>query len=643
MRQWRVPRFSFFVGKGGVGKTTVSSAYALYQAKQRPRSRILLLSTDPAHSLADVLQVKLSDRPKRLQSAGKLWARQLDAAAQIHSFLRAEREDLLALLNRGSLFSREELEPLLDTTLPGMAEVAALLALHELLDGDFEEVVVDTAPMGHAIRLFQMPEHFARLLDLFEAAASRDVVLAQHFGGRVQPEPALERWTRTVARVKEALSPQSAKLVLVTTPEPFSLNEAARSAALFADSGPANRISEVVLNRVVESETRCPRCRRRSAETRAARVFLRRHFSGAKVFIAGDPGAPILGLEALSAMGRQVFQRPTSRTSPPKKVEVIQPLKLEPAKWPRLQTALTLTAGKGGVGKTTISAALAVNQRACAPEDGVSLCSIDPAPSLDDVFATNVGDNLQPVGADKKLRAAELDATAEFQRWAGELRGRLNEAFTAEQSGLHLDLSLDRKFLLALLDVVPPGVDEIFAIFGILELLESGDRVVIDMAPTGHALEVLRTPARLLAWTRVLLKTLASHRTLPLAQDAAVALATLSQRVRQVAAILADPQRCRVLVVTLPEPLPDYETRRLLTLLREMGAPLESVVINRVLTDADARCTRCTRTAAWQAESLRNLRRQLRALDVLVVPEFSGPVAGMRALKKFTQEIWRLA
>ena len=65
---------------------------------------------------------------------------------------------------------------------------------------------------------------------------------------------------------------------------------------------------------------------------------------------------------------------------------------------------------------------------------------------------------------------------------------------TGEERGVHLDLSLDRKFLLALLDVVPPGVDEIFAIFRILDLLRSGGRVVIDMAPTGHALEVLRTP-----------------------------------------------------------------------------------------------------------------------------------------------------
>ena len=214
-------RFTFFVGKGGVGKTTVSSAYALHQAAKRPRSPILLLSTDPAHSLGDILQTKLGDAPKRLRVLGRLWVRQLDAEKQISSFLKSEREEILALLNRGSLFTGDELASLLDSSLPGMAEVAALLAVHELLDSKFDEIVVDTAPMGHAVRLFQMPQHFARFLDVLEAAASRDIVLARHFGGHVHREPAVERWSRMVDRVEAALSMEGSKLVLVTTRSRF--------------------------------------------------------------------------------------------------------------------------------------------------------------------------------------------------------------------------------------------------------------------------------------------------------------------------------------------------------------------------------------------------------------------------------------
>ncbi len=262
----------------------------------------------PAHSLADVLQVKLSDRVKRLPATGHVCARQIDPDRQIHKFLAHERDDILALLNKGSLFTRDELAPLLDTSLPGMAEVAALLAIHELLDSDYDEVVVDTAPMGHAIRLFQMPDHFARFLDVLEAAASRDVVLAQHFGGHVQREPALDRWARMVERVEKALSVAGSKLVLVTTPEPFSLNEAARSAAAFQNDPAQTRIAEIVLNRAVQGKTSCPHCRRRVKQIDKARQFLRREFPQAKVFTAEDPGCPILAVPALRAFGAHIFE-----------------------------------------------------------------------------------------------------------------------------------------------------------------------------------------------------------------------------------------------------------------------------------------------------------------------------------------------
>ncbi len=632
-------RFTFFIGKGGVGKTTVSSAYALHRAAANPQKRILLLSTDPAHSLADVLQTKVADSAKQLRAAGQVWAQQLDPDKQIKKFLSHERGDILALLNKGSLFTSDELEPLLDTSLPGMAEVAALLAIHELRASKFDEIIVDTAPMGHAIRLFQMPEHFARFLDVLEAAASRDVVLAQHFGGHVEREPALDRWARMVMEVGQALSAQGSKLVIVTTPESFSLNEALRSASAFSNGQATNQIAEVVLNRAVDSAANCWRCKRRKAEAQTALIFLRKHFPKAKLFVGGDPGCPLLGIDALQAFGSHLFDRKKLSRSVVTKAPKAARVTLEPAQWPLLVTPLTLTLGKGGVGKTTISAALAFHHRRLVTNENVTICSVDPAPSLHDVFDAKIGSQPKPVLRDRKLLAAEFDAMADFQRWAERLRSRLNEAMTGEERGIHVDVSLDRKFLLALLDVVPPGVDEIFAIFGILDLLRAGGRVVIDMAPTGHALELLRTPARLLAWTRLLLKTLAAHRTLPIAQDVAVEVATLSQNVRELAAVLRDPTRSRVIVVTLPEPLPDHETKRLLRDLMELNAPVGAVFLNRVLIDDRRLCARCRLTEHWQSASVASLRRQMRGTEVFVAREFEETIAGAEGLKQFTQEL----
>lgn len=637
MRDCPVARFTFFIGKGGVGKTTVSSAYALHRAATRPRSRILLLSSDPAHSLADILQTKLGDSAKRLRTEGQLWARQLNPDRQIKGFLARERSGLLALLNKGSLFTADELEPLLDTSLPGMSEVAALLAIHELLSANFDEIIVDTAPMGHTIRLFQMPEHFARFLDVLEIAASRDMVLAQHFGGHVEREPALDRWAGMVKQVEEALSTRESKLVLVTTPEPFSLNEAVRSTPAFCDVA----ISAVVLNRAIESAPICARCRRRARQTQAARVFLRKHFPKAQLFVGDDPGCPILNLAPLRALGKHIFEGKKLPRSIVAKAPAAPKLRLQRTAWPALVTPLTLTLGKGGVGKTTVSAALAFHQRRAVESEAVTICSIDPAPSLDDVFGAEVGSRPKSMLHDGKFLAAEFDAMAEFAQWVDSLRRQLNASMTGEERGIHVDVSLDRKFLLALLDVVPPGIDEVLAIFGILDLLRAGGRVIIDMAPTGHALELLRTPARLLAWTRLLLKTLAAHRSLSIAQDAAVEVAALSQNVRELSAILQDRKRSRTLVVTLPEPLPDYETRRLLEDLEQLHAPVGAVFLNRVLIGDPGRCSRCKSAQRWQAASIAKLREQLRGADLLVAREFEQSIAGADGLKRFTQELWR--
>ena len=230
---------------------------------------------------------------------------------------------------------------------------------------------------------------------------------------------------------------------------------------------------------------------------------------------------------------------------------------------------------------------------------------------------------------------------AEFQQWTGQMRAKLNDAMTGEQRGIHLDLSLDRKFLLALLDVVPPGVDEIFAIFRIVDLLQTGSRVVIDMAPTGHALEVLRTPARLLAWTRVLLKTLAAHRTLPIARDAAVEVATLSQNVRELAAILRDRKRCRLAVVTLPEPLPDYETQRLLQGLKELNAPLGGGVRQ---SGVDWRPgVRAMQVGGAVAGIVTGeLATAIAGKGDFRGPEFDEPISGAKGLQQLTRKVFRL-
>jgi arsenite-transporting ATPase len=203
-------------------------------------------------------------------------------------------------------------------------------------------------------------------------------------------------------------------------------------------------------------------------------------------------------------------------------------------------------------------------------------------------------------------------------------------------------MTLDREIFAALLDIVPPGVDELFAIFRILDLVDAKKgKVIIDMAPTGHALDLLRMPDRMLLWSRLLLKSLASHRTLPLAREIAVEVATIGQRVRELSQMLRDAKRVRLWVVMLAEPLPNRETRRLLAALEELQVAPAAVFVNRVIFPDDAAgCRRLERARAWQLGTLARLRAG--GEELFVVRDFGHEIHGRKALDGFTRELWRL-
>jgi arsenite-transporting ATPase len=655
-----VATLSFFVGKGGVGKTTLSAAYAAQLAVAHPRERVLLLSTDPAHSTADVFQLQLGDGPTPLRtSRGRLSIWQVNAEKQFQQFLAGNRKVILALVESGTIFSAAEIEPLLDTTLPGMAEMAALLAIHDLLESeDYDHIVVDTAPIGHTLRLFEMPEHFAKFLDFLDVAAGRDQVLAAHFGGHARPvsQPFIAEWRQMVEDVRAALANANTEVTLVTTSETFSLNESVRVAKQMRDSDSPIAITGVVLNKVVEPERGCKACAPRARATAPAKAFLRKHLRRLPVQVALDPGHPILGAAQLAAFGAHVFGGKALRLKPanPRSAATgrlqFGKTRFTKTKWPKLSSALALTLGKGGVGKTTISAALAFHSRATEPRVRVTVCSTDPAPSLDDIFEKPVDDRGTAVLGDPRFRAMELDAIGEFRQWAARMKRKLDDALHAQVQGVHVDMTLDRETFSALLDIVPPGVDELFAIFRILDLLEKDlldakkGTVVVDMAPTGHALDLLRMPDRMLLWSRLLLKSLAPHRTLPLAREVAVEVATIGQRVREFAQLLRDPKRARLWVVMLAEPLPDRETRRLLAALEELKIAPAAIFVNRVLFPEDVEgCRRSETARAWQLATLARMRTLSKGTEVFVVRDFGHEIHGKKALASFTRELWRLA
>lgn len=640
-------KLTIFIGKGGVGKTTVSAAYALHRAMRSRKGSLLLLSTDPAHSLSDITGQALGDRPQKLRLAlkARLYVWQVDAERQFRGFLSRHKEKLLSILETGSIFSRADIEPLLETTLPGMAEMAALLAINDALaSGKYDHIVVDTAPVGHTLRLFALPQYFSSFLDILELAASRDRLLAEHFGGAVQraPNPLVEDWRRMVEAVRAELL-SNAEIFLVTTPEKFSLQESLRAVDAFRSLSPDLDLTGIVLNKAVLASQRCRICRLRHAATRAAREFLRHYFPAKNIYIAEDAGAPVMG-SRLRAFGEHIFAGKsfTWKAAPPKPRP--REVRLSRVAWPILNRPLSMVLGKGGVGKTTISAALGFSSRLLGRE-AVDICSVDPAPSLDDIFQTDIADQPRAVLGDAKFRASEMDAVALFRGWARRVKEMIDEATTAKVSSVHLDLWFERQLFSQLLESVPPGLDELLAVLRVLDLVAGrSSRVLIDMAPTGHALDLLRTPDRILVWTRLLLKSLARHRTLALARDAGVKIAELEKSVRDLSEFLKSPERTRVYVVMLPEALPDRQTERLIAELSKLRLSTAAIFVNRVLFKEDVgKCGRCERRHQWQLSTLDKLSARYLQIPLYVVRDFDHEIAGKKTLRAFVSELWRLA
>ena len=635
------------MGKGGVGKTTISSAYAAYWAVRNTKKSVLLLSTDPAHSLADISGQTLADRPQKLRLAGRarLDAWQVNAEKQFRSFLSRHKERLLSILETGSIFSRADIEPLLETTLPGMAEMAALVAISDALSsGKYDHIIVDAAPMGHTLRLFALPQYFSSFLDILELAASRDRVLAEHFGGSVQrvSNPLVENWRRMVEAVRAGLL-KNAQIFMVTTPEKFSLNESRRAVAAFRSLSPDLELTGVVLNRAVLRAQRCRICSVRCTATRAALEFCRKYFRGKSIYIAEDAAAPVMGARS-RAFGEHIFGGKRFRWEGNTRKPTLPEMRLSRVEWPIVDRALSLVLGKGGVGKTTISAALGFTLRS-HHSGAVDICSVDPAPSLDDIFQTEISDQPRVVLGDRKFRASEMDAVGVFRAWARRVREMINEATTADVSSVHIDLWFERQLFSQLLESVPPGLDEILAVLRVFDLVRGrSSRVLIDMAPTGHALDLLRTPDRILVWTRLLLKSLAHHRTLALARDAGVKIAELGKNVRDLSDFLKNPRQTRVYTVMLPEALPDRQTERLIAALSKLRLSTAAIFVNRVLFKTDVGgCRRCMRRHQWQLRTLGKLSARYPQIPLYLVRDFAHEIAGKRALRAFVGELWQLA
>jgi len=574
------PGWTLVGGKGGVGKTTCAATLALHSAQGGTPT--LVLSTDPAGTLADALGAPLSGSPRTVAGVPSLAASQLDAAAARTDFVSRFGDVVATIIDRGTYLDHEDIRGLVDSTLPGIDETMALLALADLPDcGDWKRVILDTAPTGHTLRLLRLPQTFLALIDLLDAMQGKHRFMVSALLHRYRPDAAdafIEDLRGKVTRLRGLTTdPTRAAVLLVSRPEPVVLAETVRYAAALAEMHMTVRA--VLLNVVAAPH---------DAATDAAVETVRRAVPDATLFIARDCGVlepGLHGLERWSSGVRRLTRDKRRRTGAPRSDAMRGGASL--AALPAGAAALAalppvvLVGGKGGVGKTTVSCAIAL--AAARRGHRTFLVSTDPAPSLADALGQPIADTDVEVRDGNGLIARQIDATAAFSRWRTAYESRVDSAFDA-LLGPGLDAAHDRAIARQLFALAPPGIDELYALIWLGDALaeRTYERIVIDPAPTGHLIRLLEMPSLALDWSHRLLRLMLKYRELAGGGELAAELVTFARRTRSVSALLQDAAQAGVLVVALDEPVVRLEASRIIERVRSLGNHVPALIWNRV-------------------------------------------------------------
>jgi arsenite-transporting ATPase len=303
-------RYLFFGGKGGVGKTTAASATALFLLHNSKRNdSILLFSTDPAHSLSDSLEVKIGNRLVEVKQfrGARLFAYEMDASLALKRFRAAHGEVLAEIAERGTLLDEEDINQLLNLSLPGLDEVMSLFELSEVdRAGKYTRIVVDTAPSGHTSRLLRLPEVFERIVRTLDLMGEKHRYMIQQFARRRAPVDKVELFLRDlnerIASVRKLLyDPEQTSFTLVAIPEAMSVRETQRYLELLKEQGVPVR--DLIVNRVEREHDGCKYCHARVLGQKKWLKEITRAFRGLELHYVPLQAQEVRGIEALKQVG----------------------------------------------------------------------------------------------------------------------------------------------------------------------------------------------------------------------------------------------------------------------------------------------------------------------------------------------------
>jgi len=622
---------------------------------------VLVVSTDPAHSLGDALATRLGVRPTRIRAMRHAFdAVELDAPRALARWVDEHRAALGDVFEHGTWLDRDDVDALLDLSIPGVDELVGLIEIDRLatdtrVKPPYDLVVVDTAPTGHTLRLLGAPELVAAVADVLDALQEEHRLIREQLARVGRPEAADRLIAEIGARAAEIAQRLRDRahtaFYWVTLPEPLSVAESEDAlAALDAIGVP---IAEVVVNRVLTYLGPCPLCDRRIADEARTIARIRRAIArGRRVRLIATQLKEPRGVNRLARIGTALVDadRDVASSRRVASARYVTAARRSPSTarrghsggertGPPLREAvgearLIFFGGKGGVGKTTVAAAAAVSLAEAHPDRRILLMSTDPAHSLGDVFASRLSNRpSRPAGAPANLAAREVDAEAALAARRHDLESALDEiASTFGAAGVRIGGRGSE-----LLKIAPPGIDELFGILSVVDARTAFDAIVVDTAPTGHALRLLEMPEAARAWVNVLMRVLLKYRSVVRAGPLAAELVDLSKSIRDLQALLHDRHATRFIVVARAAQLPRSETERLLKQLRRLQLATPALVVN-AMTLTSRRCRRCRATAAAERRELAALRRSSQRRVIIQTPLTAPPPRGVRALSEWARD-----
>lgn len=581
----QVTRHLFFTGKGGVGKTSLSAAAALALADSG--KSVLLVSTDAASNLDEMLGVELRNTPVAVPGARGLFVLNIDPDNAAESYRRRVMAQMAVDTTEAERSTvREQLSGACTTEIASFDEFASLLS-----DGaeDFDHIVFDTAPTGHTLRLLALPKAWSGFLDGNDRGAS---CLGPHSGLKMQE-----------ARFKAALDalsdPARTTVVLVTRPDKGAMEEAARTSEELHALGLNNQ-----------------------------RLAINGIFHASESTDAVASAIEALGQQALAEMPRSLCTLPQDRvplrafdtvglpalrallgadaTPPPPgtaAVELLAPLQGLDALADELAAAdrgLIMVMGKGGVGKTTVAAALAIGliQRGKT----VHLSTTDPA-----AHVAGTVDGEVP-----GLRVDRIDPKVETQRYVDKIMAARSSSLDAQEQALLLE------------DLRSPCTEEV-AVFHAFSRIVSEARtsfVVLDTAPTGHSLLLMDATG---AYHRQMVQEFEGHG---------------SARVVTPLMRLQDASYTKIILVTLPEVTPVSQAAALQDDLRRAGIEPYAWVLNKSVLAAGTRDPLLAARLSGERKQMERMAAGV-AKRVFTLPWLTRPPIGFAELSRLVTERWR--